>query len=111
MFKMLNYIMCVIFCLHIFLYRDVNTKCSGKWPVKANLNYKSFGKYFSFISYTPNVRDMLKGSDKVFKGPAGRDVEVTIKGMLSGKYFNTYKQHFQKAGFAFVSLFLSVSIL
>ena len=74
--------------LHIFPCRDVNGKCSGDFPVKANLKYKSVGKYFSFTYNTPNVKDMLKGSGKFFKGSAGDDVTVTIKGMSYVRYLS-----------------------
>ena len=113
---MLKFKLCVIYCLQIFLYRDVNTKCSGYLPVKANLNFTSVGEYFSFTSKTPNVRDMLKGSGKIFKGPAGKDVTVSIKGMSFGRLIlidindmrNIFQMIKRRAGCTL--LFVSVNI-
>ena len=86
MFEMLKLNLCIIFSLYIFLCRDVSGQCSGDFPVKANLKYNTVGDYFSFTSTTPDVNDMLKGSGETFKGPAGDDVTVTIRGMSYFRY-------------------------
>ena len=78
-----------LFLLTCFLRQKRNGKCSGDFPVKANLKYKSVGKYFT--SVTPYVKDMLKGTGKTFKGPAGDEVRVTIKGISYAIYFNAFK--------------------
>ena len=82
MYKMLKFCLCITFCFYIFLHRDANGKCSRYFKVKASLKYKSVGKYFSFTSKkNPHVNNMLNGSGTIFKGPAGKNVKVGIRGM------------------------------
>ena len=87
---MMKFMLCVIFCLYVFLCRDVNGQCPGSFQNEEILNRTTVGKYFSLTSETPGLNAMLKGSGKIFKGPAGDDVTVTVKGMLYVRYFNAW---------------------